>query len=59
MVHGVLLDEGQEFFIQPSYARPDTQPDGTPWDDENISYYEWLSAFQVSLHAVLQSLGQQ
>jgi hypothetical protein len=47
MVHGLLVDEGGEFFVQRAYALPDARPDGAPWSREDVTYHEWHAAFGV------------
>jgi len=47
MVHGLLADEGDEFFIQHAYALPDARPDGAAWSREDVTYHEWHAAFGV------------
>lgn len=58
MVHGLLVDEGGEFFIQRAYSLPDARPDGAPWGREDVSYFEWHTAFGVSgAGAVTKGIG--
>jgi hypothetical protein len=52
MVHGVLADEGAEFFIQPAFSLPPLRPDGNPWTDEERTYHDWHQAFEVSSNAL-------
>ncbi|KAI8466120.1 MAG: gamma tubulin interacting protein [Monoraphidium minutum] len=52
MVHGLLVDEGGEFFVQGAYALPDARPDGAPWSREDVSYHEWHAAFGVNVEAL-------
>jgi hypothetical protein len=47
MVHGLLVDDGGEFFVQRAYSLPDARPDGTPWSREDVTYHEWHAAFGV------------
>jgi hypothetical protein len=49
MVHGLLVDEGGEFFVQHAYSLPDRRPDGQPWSREDVTYHEWHAAFGVGV----------
>ncbi len=57
MVHGLLADEGGEFFVQRAYCLPEARPDGTPWSREDVAYHEWHAAFGVGLGLGLFSVG--